>query len=124
MSIIIAIVLAGGTTALPKLSVEYMSAIRTYAACIETRMVELEPSKADVDDIFEAADTQCAGVRVDSMFVIEDDLDKSAPFPSGKSSQQIGIEILDGAAQMSKSRSRVMILRKRAGLPPIDAQRL
>jgi hypothetical protein len=115
---------ASEVSALPKVSVEYQNAIRSYATCIEAKMIELEPSQAGIDDIFEAAKMQCAGTWGDSILVLWDDFDKTAPAPSGKSSQQMSIEILDGVALMSKDRSRVMILRKRAGLPPIDAQRL
>ncbi|MEP7221638.1 MAG: hypothetical protein ABI673_03110 [Novosphingobium sp.] len=120
----IAIKLAGPASGLPDVSAAYQNAILTYAACVETKMVELEPSKADIDDIFEAANMQCAAVRVDSIFIIQNDFEKSPPSISGKSALQMTIEILDGVALMSKNRSRVAILRKRAGLPPIDVQRL
>jgi hypothetical protein len=124
MSLAIAVLLAAEAPNLPQVSPAYQKAIRSYAACIETKMVELEPSKADTDDIFEAAEMQCAGTWGDSFEVMVDYFNKRAPAPSGKSSEQMSIEILDRTALMSKNRSRVVILRKRAGLPPIDAQSL
>ena len=124
MEFTIAILFAAQAVPLPIVSAEYQTAIRNYASCIEAKMIELEPSNADIQDIFEAADMQCSGVRVDSMLVLVDDFKKRAPAPSGKTPQQMSIEILDDVALMSKKRSRVVILRKRAGLPPIDAQRM
>jgi hypothetical protein len=120
----IVMLLTSEATSLPKISIPYQNAIRSYATCIETKMIELEPSKAGIDDIFEASKMQCAGTWNDSFEVIVGDFDKLGPSPSGRTSQDMSIEILDGVAQMSKNRTRVVILRKRAGLPPIDAQRL
>jgi hypothetical protein len=109
---------------LPKVSPAYVNAVRSYAHCIEAKMVELEPSKAGIDDIFEAAETQCAGAWGDSVLILQDEFEKTAPAPSGKTPGQLSIEILDGVASSAKDRARVTILRKRAGLPPIDVKKL
>ncbi|MCR2832324.1 hypothetical protein [Parerythrobacter lacustris] len=97
---------------------------RDYSICVETRMAELGPSGAGIDDIFEAAKTQCVASRLDAYFLTEPHLEKLGPSPSGKSAQQIAIEILDDYALAAKDRARVTILRERADLAPIDVSRL
>ena len=105
-------------------SPELTSAIRAYAACIETKMLELEPSKAPIDEIFQAAKTQCSGVWVESYTAIKNDFERLGPAPSGRTSQSMSIEMLEDTATGSKDRARVAILRKRAGLPPINTSTL
>jgi|JI6StandDraft_1071083.scaffolds.fasta_scaffold276673_2 hypothetical protein len=116
MTLAIAITLLSAPGGASTVSVAYQNAIRNYDSCIEARMLELEPSKAAIDDIFEAAKTECAGVWVDSAIVLQSDFEQTAPAPSGKSAQELAIETLADSEKSAKDRARVKILRKRAGL--------
>ncbi len=116
MALAIAITLLSASNGSSTVSVAYQNAIRKYDSCIEARMLELEPSNAATDDIFEAAKTECAGVWVDSAIALQSDFEQTAPAPSGKSSQQLAIETLTDTEKSAKDRARVKILRKRAGL--------
>ena len=109
---------------LPSVSPELLAAVRNYAACIESKMIELDPSNADIDDIFEAAKTECAGVWVESFFVMRSDFENRPPAQSGQLPDSMSTEWLDDIASQSRDRARVAILRRRAGLPPIDTSRL
>ncbi|PHR19550.1 MAG: hypothetical protein COA41_07730 [Sphingopyxis sp.] len=92
------------------------ASVQSYGACLESASLELEPSRADFDDIFEAAKTACAGDWVDSHFSLIEDLEKLPDSSTGKSSQQIAVEFLDSIAERAKSESRLKVLRQRAGL--------
>ena len=123
MSFTVAVLLAAQAAG-PQIDAKVHKAWQGYAACVQDKMVELEPSKADIDDIFEAAKTECAGSWLDAYQALLEGFEKRAPAPSGKSPQEMSVEMLDSAASGSKDRARVAILRKRAGLPPINVNTL
>jgi len=91
-----------------------ISTTQAYAQCLDMQSLKLEPSGADVDDIFEGARTACAKEWADAYDAVVASNKARPPSPTGKDAEMIAVEFLDLMTDSNKPRIRLQILQRRA----------
>lgn len=99
---------------LPPPNALWTKAIEEHRACLLAKSAQLEPSDADFDDIFAAAQTACAGSWLVLFEQAKTMVETGPRVRSGEDPSVIAKETADSIENDFKAESRLIVLRMRS----------